>query len=177
MRRQDAAKLPLRGSQCAVDTCSEVVGAQSLGHSACEAKRAAQSKGRRGSKACRHSAPNVDRWHRIQMVLKGGRQSACITESPPTAGSERPCRDAGVGEIAPGFAMLERAKRASHIDPPASSYAIMRRARPYRGENRAPGRMFEESLTQRPELENSQGHSRQFGFVCFRRHCGLEFLR
>ena len=35
--------------------------------------------------------------------------------------------------------MLKRAKRASHIDPPASSYAIMRRARPYRGENPAPG--------------------------------------
>src|SRR5439155_1470934 len=36
--------------------------------------------------------------------------------------------------------MLEGAKRASHIDPPASSYAIMRRARPYRGENPAPGK-------------------------------------
>ena len=32
--------------------------------------------------------------------------------------------------IALGLAMLDRAKRASHIDPPASSYAIMRRARP-----------------------------------------------
>lgn len=54
-------------------------------------------------------------------------------EFPPNSGSERPCRDAGVGEIAPGFAVLERTKRASHIDPPTSSYAIMRRARPYRG--------------------------------------------
>ena len=61
-------------------------------------------------------------------------------EFPPTSGRECPCRDAGVGEIAPGFAMLERAKRASHIDPPASSYAIMRRARPYRGENHGPGK-------------------------------------
>jgi hypothetical protein len=50
-------------------------------------------------------------------------------------------------EIAPGFAVLERAKRASHIDPPTSSYAIMRRARPYRGENHGPARMFKESLT------------------------------
>ena len=55
-------------------------------------------------------------------------------------GNQGPCRDAGVGEIAPGFAMLERAKRASHIDPPASSYAIMRRACPYRGENHEPGK-------------------------------------
>jgi anti-sigma regulatory factor (Ser/Thr protein kinase) len=46
-------------------------------------------------------------------------------------GKQHPCRDAGVGEIAPGFAMLARAKRASHIDPPAPSYAIMRRACPY----------------------------------------------
>jgi hypothetical protein len=42
--------------------------------------------------------------------------------------------------IAPGFAKLARAKRASHIDPPASSYAIMRRAYPYRGENPEPGK-------------------------------------
>jgi hypothetical protein len=52
------------------------------------------------------------------------------TKFPPISGSKRPCRDAGVGAIAPGFAMLERAKRASHIDPPASSHAIMRRALP-----------------------------------------------
>ena len=71
--------------------------------------------------------------------------------------SERPCRDAGVGEIAPGFAMLERAKRASHIDPPASSYAIMRRARPTAKRTMDPARIFTESLTPRPELENSLG--------------------
>ena len=51
--------------------------------------------------------------------------------------------------------MLEGAKRASHIDPPASSYAIMRRACPYRGENNGPGKDVQESLTPRPELENS----------------------
>jgi hypothetical protein len=50
--------------------------------------------------------------------------------------------------------MLKRAKRASHIDPPASSNAIMRRARPYRGENPEPGKDVTESLTPRPELEN-----------------------
>src|SRR4029077_8440239 len=51
-------------------------------------------------------------------------------------------------------AMLKRAKRASHIDPPASSNAIMRRARPYCGENPEPGKDVTESLTPRPELEN-----------------------
>jgi hypothetical protein len=34
---------------------------------------------------------------------------------------------------------LERCDRAFNIDPPTSPYAIMRRARPYRGENSGPG--------------------------------------
>jgi hypothetical protein len=56
--------------------------------------------------------------------------------------------------------MLERAKRVSHIEPPASTYAIMRRARPYREENPEPGKHFhgELSLTPGPELENTLGH-------------------
>src|SRR5262249_49949110 len=66
------------------------------------------------------------------------------------SGNERPCRDAGVGEIALGLAMLKKAKRASHIDTPASSNAIMRRARHYRGENPEPGKDVMESLTPRP---------------------------
>ena len=160
MRRQDAANLPLRGRQCAAHPHRKVVGAQSLGHQACEAKRTAQSQGRRGSKACRHSAPDVDRGHRIQMVVKGGCQSTCIVgrrlPADQISGNERPCRDAGVGEIALGLAMLKKAKRVSHIDPPASSNAIMRRARPYRGENPEPGKDVTESLTPRPELENDQ---------------------
>ena len=48
--------------------------------------------------------------------------------------------------------MLERAKRASHIDPPASSYAIMRRARPYRGENHGPGKDFHRELDPTPGI-------------------------
>jgi len=66
-----------------------------------------------------------------------------------------PCRDGGVGEIDPGFAMLHRGKRDSHIDPPTSSNAIMQRAQPYCGENSEPGRYSVESLTSNPELENS----------------------
>jgi hypothetical protein len=54
------------------------------------------------------------------------------------------------------YNMLEGAKRASHINPPASPYAIMRRACPYRGENHGPGKDVRESLTTDPELENSQ---------------------
>src|SRR5215813_9453573 len=48
--------------------------------------------------------------------------------------------------------MLERAERASHIDPPASSYAIMRRAGPYRGENPGPGKDVEGELEPRPGI-------------------------
>ena len=94
------------------------------------------------------------------MVVKGGCQSTCIVgrrlPADQISGNERPCRDAGVGEIALGLAMLKRANRASHIDPPASSNAIMRRARPYCGENPEPGKDVTESLTPRPELENDQ---------------------
>ena len=64
---------------------SKVVGAQSLGHPACEAKRAAQSQGCRRSKACRHSAPDVDRRNRVQLVDKEGRRvtrNKEITEFP-----------------------------------------------------------------------------------------------
>jgi hypothetical protein len=47
-------------------------------------------------------------------------------------------------------------KRASHIDPPASPYAITRRVRPYRGENNGyPARIFTESFD--PKLENKIG--------------------
>jgi hypothetical protein len=99
---------------------------------------------------CGSKAPNSNGHQRRLLISLHSR----TTEFPPTSGRQRPCRDAGVGAIAPGFAMLERAKRASHIDPPASPYAIMRRARPYRGENPGPARMFTESLTPGPELEN-----------------------
>ena len=84
------------------------------------------------------------------------------TEFPSTSGKRRPCRDAGVGAIAPGFAMLERAKRASHIDPPASSYAIMRRACPYRGENTGPGKDVHGELDPRPGIREQPGSTAPF---------------
>jgi hypothetical protein len=77
-----------------------------------------------------------------------------LTGIPPTSGKQGPCRDVGVGEIAPGFAMPSRAERASHIDPPASSDAIMRKACPYRGENPGPGKDAYRELDPKPELEN-----------------------
>ena len=55
--------------------------------------------------------------------------------------------------------MLERAKRASHIDPPKLPGAIMRRAfqRPSAERTVGSAGKFTESLTPDPELENSLG--------------------
>jgi hypothetical protein len=61
----------------------------------------------------------------------------------------------GGGEIALGFAMLERAKRASHIE--STSVTLRHHAEgmfPTAERTLDPARMFEESLTPRPELEN-----------------------
>src|SRR5437764_13884086 len=64
--------------------------------------------------------------------------------------------------------MLERAERASHIDPLASSYAIMQRACPYCGENPGPGKDVTESLNLGPELENNQDPKRTIGSrICY----------
>ena len=48
-------------------------------------------------------------------------------------------RDDGGGEIVRFFAWLDLGHCVYNIDPPASPYAIMRRACPYRGENCGPG--------------------------------------
>src|SRR5262249_14925588 len=47
--------------------------------------------------------------------------------------------------------------RASHIDPPASSYAIMQRACPYCGENPEPGKDVEGELEPRPGIREQPG--------------------
>ena len=68
-------------------------------------------------KPCGHSAPDVDRWYRIQMVIKGGCPATSIANYRIPAdhgGIQGPCRDVGVGAIAPGFAMLKRQARFTH---------------------------------------------------------------
>ena len=97
---------------------------------------------------CGSKAPNSTGHQRRLLISLHSR----TTGFPPTSGTQRPCRDAGVGAIALGLAMLKRAKRASHIDPPASSFAIMRRARPYRGENPAPGKDVHGELDPTPGI-------------------------
>ena len=63
--------------------------------------------------------------------------------------------------------MLERAKRASHIDPPKLPGAIMRRAfqRPNAERTVGSAGKFTESLTPDPELENSLGRLRTFDLL------------
>ena len=59
-------------------------------------------------------------------------------------------RDDGDVKFDRFFASVRKADRDFNIGPPASPYAVMRRAYPYRGENR-PGKVVE-SLTPRPGI-------------------------
>jgi hypothetical protein len=91
----------------------------------------------------------VDRWYRIQMVIKGDCQASSIANYRISADHRREPRSLpGRWRWCdrPWLCDAQKSKRASHIDPPASSYAIMRRACPYRGENHEPGKdVFGES--------------------------------
>jgi hypothetical protein len=69
--------------------------------------------------------------------------------------------------------MLNRAKRASHIDPPASSYAIMRRARPYRGENPAPGKDVHGELDPTPGIRERPRPTPDIDRIEIPQRCGL----
>ena len=62
------------------------------------------------------------------------------TEILPNGRKRRPCRDDGDGKFVRFFASAREDDRDFNIEPPASPYAIMRRACPYRGENTGPGR-------------------------------------
>ena len=84
-----------------------------------------------------------------------GRAKMNVFELPLTSGQTKSLPGRGGGEIALGFAMLERAKRASHIE--STSVTLRHHAEgmfPTAERTLDPARMFEESLTPRPELEN-----------------------
>ena len=70
---------------------------------------------------------------------QGRRLRRSSAEFPHNERVRCPCRDDGGGEIVRFFARLDLGHCVYNIDPPASPYAIMRRACPYRGENRGPG--------------------------------------
>src|SRR5262249_17243413 len=122
---------------------SSRVGTEGLGHEACQAQRSAEGQSRGRPQARSPCASYVDRRDRVQLVDEEACGVACtgeITGFPRHSGKRRPCRDDGGGEIARCLACTRKGDRAFNIDPPTSSYAIMRRARPYRGENSGPGK-------------------------------------
>src|SRR6516225_4734487 len=89
---------------------------------------------RKAKVARRHSAPHVGRRHRVQPVIKGGSCPRRIIEKTsfrPQAGL-RSLPGRGGGEIALGLAMLERAKRASHIESTSVTLCHHAEACPYR---------------------------------------------
>src|SRR5258707_12165501 len=95
-----------------------------------------------------------------------------ITEILPDGGKRRPCRDDGDGEFARFFASVRKADRDFNIEPPASPYAIMRRAYPYRGENSGPGKDDRwRAGHPDPELENTIGAKRAWRSI--RTSCSL----
>src|SRR6185436_7956347 len=78
---------------------------------------------------------------------------------PTTGGSQCPCRDAGVGAIAPGFAMLKQASalhtliHQRHLTPSCGGHA------PTAERTLNPARMFVESLDRRPGISEQPGSS------------------
>ena len=120
-----------------------MVGAKGLGDKARQAKWAPKGQSRRRAKARGHSAPHVDRRNRVQLVEEGGCRVTSITRSQgsrATAGKDVPAGTMAVVRSPDFLRALYQRDCACNIDPPASSYAIMRRAGPYRGENSGPGK-------------------------------------
>jgi hypothetical protein len=72
-------------------------------------------------------------------------------------GTQRPCRDAGVGAIAPGFAMLKKASalhtliRQRHLTPSCGGHP------PTAERTLNPARTFLESLDRRPGIREQPG--------------------
>src|SRR5436189_2787915 len=138
-----------------------MVGAQSLGHPACEAKRAAQSQGCRRSKACSHSAPNVDRRDRVQLVDEEGRRvtrNKEITEFPHGREKDVPAGTMAVVR-SPDFlrALIRETALATlihqrRLTPSCGGHA------PTAERTVGPARMIAESLTPKPgSREHNQG--------------------
>src|SRR5690242_17965292 len=84
-------------------------------------------------------------------------QHKTIEFPPTTGGSQGPCRDAGVGAIAPGFAMLKKASalhtliRQRHLTPSCGEHA------PTAERTLNPARMFVEGLDRRPGIREQPG--------------------
>jgi hypothetical protein len=109
----------------------------------------------------------VGRRHRVQLVIEGARRSRNIiasSRSPLPAGDDVPAGTVAVVRSPQALrcSRLDRAKRASHIDPPTRHPAPSCGRHVLTAERTLdPARMFTQSLTPGPELENSQGQNSQ----------------
>jgi hypothetical protein len=89
MRRRDAEELPLRSCQCAVDACCENGRLSRLGHAHRKTQEPKQGPCCGGAKTCCHPAPDVDRRHRVQLVIGGNRYAIRLI---PASSSRREAR-------------------------------------------------------------------------------------
>lgn len=121
--------IPLRGCRGAAHTGPEMVCAQGLGF------RLAKRVGFKKAKVAVARKPAVilhRMWRDGTDFIWSSKEAAAWTEQSPRIPRERkrcPCWGGGAGEIDPGFAMLNRRKRALHIDPPTSPNTVMQRVR------------------------------------------------
>src|SRR5262249_16924462 len=101
------------------------------GDEARQAKWAPKGHSRRPAQARGHSAADVDRPNRVQLVEEGGCRVTSNTEIKGSRSTARKHVPAGTMAVvrSPDFLRaLNQRDYACNIDPPASSYAIMRRA-------------------------------------------------
>jgi hypothetical protein len=102
---------------------------------------------------------------RRRLPLRATNRIIEIIEFPRSSGRRRPCRDDSGGEIAPGFAMLKRANalrtliHQRHPTPSCGGHV------PTAERTLDPARMFTESLTPGPELENSLDRKRSILWI------------
>jgi hypothetical protein len=157
----------VRSGRRATDPRAEMVGVEGLGNQAHQAKRAPQGQGRCRAQARGHFPPPCG----LTEPSSTGRRKRLprsahkeITGFPRHGGKSRPYRDGGGGEIVRCFASVRKGDRAFNIDPPASSYAIMRRHAPTAERTMSPARMIVESLTPRPGIREQYRPGRDIKF-------------
>ena len=82
------------------------------------------------AQTCCHPASHVVRWNRLHLVKQGGGSLEETTSKNSAKAEAMSLSGRWRRRDRPRLAMSYAGKRASHIDPPASSNAIMQRAEP-----------------------------------------------
>src|SRR6476659_67037 len=115
-----------------------MVGTEGLGSQAHQAKQPPQGQGRRRAQACGYSAPHVDRRNGVQLVDEEGCRGARIRRSQGSRDTAGKVVPAGTVAVVRSSDFLRASKRTTALATLVRQRrlnAIMRRARPYRGEN------------------------------------------